>query len=46
MIDPFSEAARYASVIREFFDAYRKEGFSRREALTLTLATMGMKTEA
>ena len=43
IIDPFGEAARYASIVREFYEAFRKEGFSRREALTLTLAAMGQR---
>jgi hypothetical protein len=36
MFDMFSETRRHAALLREFYDAYKAEGFSDEEAFALT----------
>lgn len=40
IVDPFSETNRHASVMREFYDAYVRSGFSEAEAFAMTLVAL------
>lgn len=36
LTDPFSAAARHASIVREIYDAFTREGFTDEQAFALT----------